>query len=476
MKRIAFAICFVLLAGVLSCPADASAATLVGLRTGTHEDHLRIVLDFEGEADYRSLVLSDPDRILIDLPSVEASEFAVPSVRDRVVKGIRVNRQVEGKSQVVLDLAAAARHKIFTVPPGDGRGFRVVCDVYHDAGAVAESAPASNETANQAGEKKSDAAMASKEGANPDAKPGAQEGAKQDAKADAKQDAKQEHKQEPAQGANPDGAKPLDKNAQDKKVPDDMANGGKAPAFSATPPVPMPAPTGSKPWVVIVDPGHGGRDPGAQHRGLDEKEVVLDVARQLVDRLNEQPGVRAHLTREKDALLSLKQRIRKAEAKEADVFVSLHVNGCHAPSASGAEVFYLSLKGADDVETRELATLENLARSEAEDPYIGEIAELPFAVDLIQTDTMRRSSLLAEAILDALVSAELATSRGVKQANFVVLRSCRVPSALVELGFISNPQEADRLRSPKHRTLLAEKIAAGLLEFRARYARHAEGG
>ncbi len=455
VMRIAFAVCFVLLAGVLSFPADASAATLVGLRTGTHEDHLRIVLDFEGEADYRSLVLSDPDRILIDLPSVEANDFAVPSVRDRVVKSIRVNRQGEGKSQVVLDLAAAARHKIFTVPPGDGRGFRVVCDVYRDAGSVAESAPASTETANQAGEKKSDAASASKEGAKPDGK-------------------KPPDKNAPDMNALDKTAQ--DKKAQDKKAQDDMANGGKAPAFPAAPPVPMPAPTGSKPWVVIVDPGHGGRDPGARHRGLDEKEVVLDVARQLVDRLNEQPGVRAYLTREKDALLSLKQRIRNAEAKEADVFVSLHVNGCHAPSASGAEVFYLSLKGADDVETRELATLENLARSEEEDPYIGEIAELPFAVDLIQTDTLRRSSLLAEAILDALVSAELATSRGVKQANFVVLRSCRVPSALVELGFISNPQEADRLRSPKHRTLLAEKIAAGLLEFRARYARHAEGG
>jgi N-acetylmuramoyl-L-alanine amidase len=237
---------------------------------------------------------------------------------------------------------------------------------------------------------------------------------------------------------------------------------------------PVSPPEGPQPWVVVIDPGHGGRDPGAMHHQLSEKDIVFDVSQRLVARLNKEPGVKAHLTRERDVLMNLTKRVRKAEAVAADIFISVHVNGCPAQSARGAEVFYLSLKGADDVETRELATLENQARAEGEDPLLGEIAELPFAVDLIQTDTLRRSSLLAEAILDALCSEGLGASRGVKQANFVVLRSCRVPSALVELGFLSNPADAKNLKSAQHRQLLADRIAAGLLEYRGRYARHAQ--
>lgn len=226
------------------------------------------------------------------------------------------------------------------------------------------------------------------------------------------------------------------------------------------------------PWVVVIDPGHGGRDPGtvSQQFNLTESAVVLDVAQRLKRVLDQEAGISVRLTREENVTLGLRDRVDRARSLGGDVFVSIHVNGCPARSACGAEVFYLSLEGATDVASRELEALENAA-DVTDDPLLGEMAGFPFAVDLIQTDTITRSSLLAEVILDALGESRLAAKRSVRQANFVVLRSSRVPSALIELGFISNIQDASRLATATHRQALAETIARGLLEFRREYAR-----
>lgn len=228
-----------------------------------------------------------------------------------------------------------------------------------------------------------------------------------------------------------------------------------------------------RPWTVVIDPGHGGRDPGASNHRFDlfEKNVVLDVSRRLQKELEKADDIVVHLTRESDRAIPLRDRVKIARGDRADVFVSIHVNGCPHRSARGAEVFYLSLKGATNTAAAELEDLENSAESIRDDPILGEIAEFPFATDLVMTDTMRRSSLLAEVTLEILGASRLTSTRGVKQANFAVLRSCGIPSALIELGFISNPEDARLLASSGHRQSLAETIARGLLEYRKRYAR-----
>jgi len=355
----------------LLTPPAAAGGRLTDVRAAPWDDRFRVVLDLTGEVDYHPWVLTGPDRIAIDLRHTPGDEFRLPRVNDWLVVRLRLNYLRSGTAQVVLDLSRAAKYKVFTLPAGNGKPHRIVCDVFRPA--------------------------------------------------------------EPEDGA------------------------------------------AGRPWVVVIDPGHGGRDPGAVEGRLHEKTIVLDVARRLAKRLNEQPDVIAYLTRERDVFMSLQRRVRKAQAAGADVFISVHVNGCRARSARGAEVFYLSLKGATNVAARELAALENKEAIEEEDPLLGEIADLPFAVDLIKTDTIRRSSLLAEAVLDALCAGGLAASRGVKQANFVVLRSCRVPSVLIELGFISNPLDARRLASESYRQALAENIVSGLLEYRQRYARRNAG-
>jgi len=385
----------------VAAASAAPASRLTAIRTAPWDDRYRVVLDFAAEVEYRAWVLTDPDRIAIDLPASGADEFKLPVPKDWMVAAVRVNRPSDGATQVVIDLRRAPHYKIFTVPPGDGRGFRIVCDVLRER--------------------------------TPPQAPGSE--------------------------------KPEAETA--------VAKAPEAKAPKAETPV-VETPEAARPWVVLIDAGHGGRDPGAMHHQLSEKTIVLDVSRRLAERLNKEPGVVAYLTRDRDLFMNLRQRVRKAEAAGADIFISVHVNGCAAGSARGAEVFYLSLQGADDAAIRELAAMENEAKDDSDDPLMGEIAELPFGVDLIQNDTLRRSSLLAEAILNSLCQGGLAASRGVKQANFVVLRSCRVPSALVELGFLSNAADAKTLGSPAHRQVLAEEIASGVLEFRRRYARHAQ--
>jgi N-acetylmuramoyl-L-alanine amidase len=229
-------------------------------------------------------------------------------------------------------------------------------------------------------------------------------------------------------------------------------------------------PRRSGPRVVVLDPGHGGADPGAVGKGLREKDVCLDVAKRLAAALNKMPGYRAVISRQDDRRIPLAERMRFAEREGADLFVSIHVNAAQSSRASGAEVFFLSIGASTDRAAAELARLEN----EADPDFVVREDEalqgLPFAIDLRQADTLLRSSRIAEVVLDVLTTQGLAASRGVKQAGFAVLKSFQVPSILVEVGFISSPAERKKLRSPVHRQRLAEALASGVRCYFDRFA------
>lgn len=251
------------------------------------------------------------------------------------------------------------------------------------------------------------------------------------------------------------------------RAPDAAAAG---PAARGTPVTPEPVPRRGGKWRILIDPGHGGADPGARRGKLIEKEIVLDVARRLEAILNKSDACEARLSRRDDRRLGLRERHELADAYGADAFLSIHVNAAPAKKALGVEVFFLSLRGASDEASRELAKLEN----EADPEYVFEedslLQGIPFSFDLRQSDTILRSSRLAESILVSLEASHLAASRGVKQAGFGVLKSFQVPSILVEVGFLSNPQEGKRLAKPSHRQDLAEGIAQGAIAYFKAYA------
>ncbi len=248
----------------------------------------------------------------------------------------------------------------------------------------------------------------------------------------------------------------------------DPTGKGQEPAF---PVVEEPAPRRSGKWRIAIDPGHGGADPGAKRPGIQEKEIVLDVARRVARILNATDDFDARLTRTDDRRIGLRQRFAFAEKFDADAFVSIHVNAAKRKDAFGVEVFFLSLGGASDEASRELALLEN----EADPEFVMEedslLQGIPFSFDLRQSDTLLRSSRLAESVLDSFESSRLAASRGVKQAGFAVLKSFQVPSILVEVGFLSNPAEAKRLKDEEHRGRLAACIADGTIQYFQRFAR-----
>lgn len=252
--------------------------------------------------------------------------------------------------------------------------------------------------------------------------------------------------------------------------PAPVAATGPAPGATATPP---PAATAAPPRradrvrVVLVDPGHGGEDTGAHGPGgVLEKSTNLAVAHSLVDELNHIPGIRASLTRDGDTFIPLRERYHIAERAKADLFISIHANSSpHRGGGSGTEVYFLSLRGASDQASKDLASNENAADlvggvpPQAEDDLVG------ILYDVKRSSALQQSQLLAETLLDHLTADRRLEGRGIKQAGFVVLKSVEFPSVLVETAFINNPVEARLLASPSFQHEIGHELAEGVKSY-----------
>ena len=222
---------------------------------------------------------------------------------------------------------------------------------------------------------------------------------------------------------------------------------------------PMTGQLGPRP--VVIDPGHGGDDNGASSpTGLTEKEVTLAVARRLARTL-EGRGHSVRLTRDGDQGRALSDRTALANRLDATVFVSLHANASTVSSVTGAETYYMSLDGASDEAAAATAELENQAGSSAEDRSPLDL----ILWDLAQAEVLNESSRLALSVQGRLNARLGLRDRGVKQAPFVVLTGATMPAILVEVGFLSNPSEAERLTQPDSQQALADAIAAGIEDF-----------
>ena len=219
--------------------------------------------------------------------------------------------------------------------------------------------------------------------------------------------------------------------------------------------------------VIVIDPGHGGDEKGASGPGgLLEKDVTLDVAQRLRTRLERPGGARVLLTREDDRTLPLSERTAIANNQGAELFVSIHANAARKQDAAGAETYYLSYQATDD-EAQALALLEN---AQEDSGGAGARPDLRMVLwDMAQAEHLRESSALAETVQAELNSLLGLRDRGVKQAPFRVLMSAGMPAILIEIGFITNPDEEDKLRSPAYRESLALAIAQSVQRFREEF-------
>ncbi len=221
-------------------------------------------------------------------------------------------------------------------------------------------------------------------------------------------------------------------------------------------------------FVVVIDPGHGGDETGARGpSGLVEKLVTLDIARRLRDLLTEEMGAVVILTREDDRAISLEDRTAMANHNRADLFVSIHANASRRNRARGAETYFLSYQATDD-EARAVAAIENNTIGLDEGVPRGRGLEM-ILWDIAQSAYLRESSDLAEIIQDKLNDALGITNRGIKQAPFKVLMGATMPAVLIEVAFISNPDEERRLRDPAFKDRIAQAIHDSIERYHDRY-------
>lgn len=235
-----------------------------------------------------------------------------------------------------------------------------------------------------------------------------------------------------------------------------------APAAAEAPAVLGPDP-GSK-RIVVVDAGHGGIDPGTHGiGGLREKEVVLAVARRLKDSLEATGRYQVHLTRDRDVFIPLRERVNMARAARGDLLVSLHADSNERRSVRGASVYTLS-EDASDREAAKLAEKENMSDVIA-GVNLGE-EDAPVAsilIDLAQRDTMNRSARFAETLIRALPGATMVRPINPhRSAGFAVLKAPDVPAALVELGYLSNPDDEKQMKSEAWRREVARAIGLAI--------------
>jgi N-acetylmuramoyl-L-alanine amidase len=227
---------------------------------------------------------------------------------------------------------------------------------------------------------------------------------------------------------------------------------------------------GKRDIIVVIDPGHGGEDPGAiGPNGLREKQVVLAVAKALKKKIDDQQGFKALLTRESDYYIGLRERTVLARKFNADLLVSIHADAFTKPQANGASVYALSTRGATSEMARWLAQKENSAdliggisgvKLEDKDEVLAGVL-----LDLSSTASLTASLGVGSHVLRSMSSMAHLHKKTVQQAGFVVLKSPDIPSILVETGFISNPSEAKRLKSGQYQQQLATSIHKGIVNY-----------
>jgi N-acetylmuramoyl-L-alanine amidase len=218
---------------------------------------------------------------------------------------------------------------------------------------------------------------------------------------------------------------------------------------------------------VMIDPGHGGEDPGAVGpRGTFEKHVTLAIARKLKTIVDAEPGMRAVMTRDDDYFVPLKTRVDKARRVQADLFISIHADAFTTPTARGSSVFALSDHGATSAAARWLAQRENRAdliggvNLGTRDPILAKTL-----LDLSQTAQINDSLRVGRSVLEGLGGVNSLHKGSVEQAGFAVLKAPDIPSILIETAFISNPAEEMKLRSEGEQMRFARSIHAGVRRY-----------
>jgi N-acetylmuramoyl-L-alanine amidase len=373
------------------------------------QDYTRVTLETNAPIRHELLLVKNPDRLVldledIDLPSVQQELAGKVLANDPYIANARVGQFKPGVTRLVLDLKTHVKPQIFTLAPIGEYGHRLVLDIYPI--------------------EPIDPLMALLQ------------------KPELKLDESLE------------GVVPGEKEGEDQPTDGQAGPPGKR----------RPEPAVRRLVTIVIDPGHGGEDPGARgRRGTYEKTVTLTIARRLKTLIDGEPDMRALLTRNADYFIRLDDRVGKALQVKADLFVSIHADANNKTKVRGSSVFALSESGATSTTAKILAQRENNSdliggvNLNIKDPYV----RMTLA-DLSLTAQISDSLKLGRAVLGELGGVNPLHKGAVEQAGFAVLKAPDIPSILVETAFISNPDEERRLTSEAYQEKIAQAILRGI--------------
>lgn len=403
---------FVLLLSLMTA-LPAWGAKILDVRVWPAEDYTRITLEHDGIPKTSHFTLHNPERLVVELEGIELNQavkelVAKIQTNDPYVKKARVGQPRAHVVRIVFDLREPVKPQVFTLKPVNQYRHRLVLDLYPQT----QADPI--------------AALIRK--------------------------SEQEKTENPA----PPAATPA---AAAPKAP--------SPVAVAKPPANTPKLQINRMVTIVLDPGHGGEDPGAiGHRGSKEKNVVLAIARRLKSRIEQEANTRVVMTRNGDYFVPLHTRVEKARQAQADLFISIHADAFIEPRANGSSVFVLSEKGASSTSARWLAKRENDAdliggiNIKSQNRQVASVL-----LDLSTSAQIKDSMRLGSAVLGEIGNINRLHKNNVEQAGFAVLKAPDIPSILVETAFISNPQEEVRLNDPNHQQNLAEAIMSGIRKY-----------
>jgi len=390
----------IILGMALALPASSICAqpvTVNSARYVTSADQAKMILNVTDSPKYRVFVLTNPDRLVVDLKNAVAKRnLAQPAESHPLFAHVRTAQKSEEDVRVVVDLKQAVTAKTHRLATKTVGAEQLVINLQ----------------------------------------------AKQN-QTSSKKDKQKSNKTAINTVAKASQAEPEDSPSKNKQA------------------------AGKKRFIVAIDAGHGGDDPGATGpNGTKEKIITLAIAKRLQALINGQSGMKAKLIRKGDYYVGLRERIRLAKLNRADLFVSIHADAVNNPDVRGASVYTLSQHGASSEAARWLANNENAKEKiggvdmDGKDPMLASVI-----LDLSQNATQRASQTLANKVLKNFQGIGSLHYQSVQEAGFAVLKSPDIPSVLVETAYISNPSDELNLMSKGYQNKIAQAIFKGIVNY-----------
>jgi len=405
--------------------ATSAQSEITRMRFWNQQHHnTRLIFELNAPVTHNIFTLKSPNRLVIDFKNTQMKPDLIPTlVKNQIITYIRSAPRPTTDLRIVLDLTQPVRTKSFLLKPDANNNYRLVIDI--------------NTLKNQP------ATISHTRSLNTQPIVG-------------EPTTKSDHNEK------------NEKNEKNSKSSQTMPS-EKQPVQT------LQAATSARDIIIAIDAGHGGIDPGAiGPNGTYEKDVVLAIALELYALVVKEEGMRGVLTRNGDHFIPLGKRIELARQYEADLFISIHADAYPQNNKiAGCSVYILSRSGASNEAARWLAKKENAADL-IDDISLNDKDHLLASVlfDLSQTKTLEASAYAAYQVLKYLKKLVKVHLRTVQRANFFVLRAPDIPSILIETGFISNPDEEQRLKKPIYRKRLATAIFQGIKKYFARYTPH----